>query len=156
MDAAAKTQITDILARGQDLTLATIREDGFPQAVTLSYVAHGLTIYFGTDANSQKARNMARCPKVSVTVNLPYHDWKEIEGVSLAGIAERITDPSEIARAARLMLAKFPQTVDFMEPSMPPPALFRVTPVVVSVLDYAKGFGHTDLVAVQPQEAAAA
>jgi len=24
--------------------------------------------------------------------------------------------------------------------------LFRVTPTVISVLDYAKGFGHTDLV----------
>jgi hypothetical protein len=24
--------------------------------------------------------------------------------------------------------------------------LFRVTPVVISVLDYSKGFGHTDLV----------
>jgi hypothetical protein len=25
--------------------------------------------------------------------------------------------------------------------------LFRVTPTVISVLDYSKGFGHTDLVA---------
>ena len=32
---------------------------------------------------------------------------------------------------------------------MPAPedvALFRVVPAIVSVLDYAKGFGHTDLV----------
>lgn len=33
--------------------------------------------------------------------------------------------------------------------TMPGPdvvCLFRVTPVVISVLDYSKGFGHTDLV----------
>jgi hypothetical protein len=32
---------------------------------------------------------------------------------------------------------------------MPTPAdvwIFRVTPTVISVLDYSKGFGHTDLV----------
>jgi hypothetical protein len=32
---------------------------------------------------------------------------------------------------------------------MPTPAdvrIFRVTPTVISVLDYAQGFGHTDLV----------
>lgn len=27
--------------------------------------------------------------------------------------------------------------------------IFRLTPVVISVLDYAKGFGHTDLVMLQ-------
>jgi len=34
--------------------------------------------------------------------------------------------------------------------AMPSPSdirIFRVTPKVISVLDYAKGFGHTDLVA---------
>jgi hypothetical protein len=25
--------------------------------------------------------------------------------------------------------------------------IFRVTPVVISVLDYSRGFGHTDLIA---------
>jgi hypothetical protein len=32
---------------------------------------------------------------------------------------------------------------------MPAPSdvqIFRVTPIVISVLDYTKGFGHTDLV----------
>ncbi len=27
-------------------------------------------------------------------------------------------------------------------------AILRITPVVISVLDYSKGFGHTDLVRV--------
>ena len=28
----------------------------------------------------------------------------------------------------------------------------RLTPVVISILDYSKGFGHTELVAVAPED----
>ena len=31
-------------------------------------------------------------------------------------------------------------------PSAEDVAIFRVTPTVISLLDYSKGFGHTDLV----------
>jgi len=43
---------------------------------------------------------------------------------------------------------KYPDTRE-LPIKMPTPdeiRLFRVTPVVISVLDYTKGFGHTDLV----------
>jgi hypothetical protein len=30
--------------------------------------------------------------------------------------------------------------------------MIRITPVVISVLDYAKGFGHSDLVTVSERE----
>ncbi len=39
-----------------------------------------------------------------------------------------------------------------MDEPMPSPteiALFKVTPKVISVLDYSKGFGHADLVECQ-------
>jgi hypothetical protein len=35
-------------------------------------------------------------------------------------------------------------------------AVFRVAPEVISVLDYSKGFGHTDLVAISAADRAAA
>ena len=58
-----------------------------------------------------------------------------------------MTDEGEIARVEKLMLKKFPQVADF---SMPEEALaiFKVTPKVVSVLDYSKGFGHTSTLRV--------
>ena len=37
----------------------------------MSYVHDGLTLYFGTAAGSQKARNIDLCDKVSLTVTLP-------------------------------------------------------------------------------------
>ena len=47
MDYALRNQIEAILEKGRDLTLATIRPDGAPQATTVSYVNDGLAVYFG-------------------------------------------------------------------------------------------------------------
>ncbi len=49
---------------------------------------------------------------------------------------------------ADLLMQKYPPQ-DALPLPMPTPAdvrIFRVTPTVISVLDYSKGFGHTDLV----------
>lgn len=72
MDPALTPEVISILDQANDMTIATVREDGYPQATTVSYVNDGLTIYFGCAAESQKAKNIARSEKVSLTVNLPY------------------------------------------------------------------------------------
>ena len=92
-----REQIISIIDDVDDLTIATMREDGYPQATTMSYVNDGLTIYFGTAEDSQKARNIARANKVSVTINRPYDNWDEIEGLSMAAIATRIREPERDA-----------------------------------------------------------
>jgi hypothetical protein len=147
MDDRMREKIVSILSHGTDLTIATMRPDGFPQATVVSYVADGLGVYFGTGAHSQKAQNIARDPRVSVAVTLPYANWNEIEGVSFAARAHRIAAADEIARIGQLMFAKFPQAANFVPPGSEM-ALFRLEPIVFSVLDYRKGFGHTDLVTV--------
>ena len=51
--------ILDILRRHNILTLATVREDGFPQATTVGYVNDGLTIYIGCGADRRRATSAA-------------------------------------------------------------------------------------------------
>ena len=148
MDPAPEQEIVSILNESYDLTIATVREDGYPQATTVSYVSDGLTIYFGCAAQSQKVKNIARSAKVSLTVNLPYASWDEIRGLSVGGRAARVTDPKEMDRVGRLMLWKFPQIARYAPADMEELVLFRITPEIISVLDYRKGFGHTDLVKV--------
>jgi nitroimidazol reductase NimA-like FMN-containing flavoprotein (pyridoxamine 5'-phosphate oxidase superfamily) len=154
MDKALRSKILDVLADCNDMTIATVREDGYPQATVVSYAHDGLTIYFGCGDQSQKAKNIARNSKVSLTVTRPYVGWDTIEGVSIGGIAEPVTDPKEIAQAARLMLIKFPQILKQLPPGVTGVAdlkgtrFYRVVPKVISLLDYTKGFGHTDLVTV--------
>ena len=148
MDPALKQEIVSILNEANDLTIATVREDGYPQATTVSNVNDGLTIYFGCVAESQKAKNIACNAKVSLTVNLPYTSWDEIRGLSIGGKAEPVTDPREMDRMGQLMFQKFPQIARYTPTDMEELMVFRITPEIISVLDYRKGFGHTDLVRV--------
>jgi nitroimidazol reductase NimA-like FMN-containing flavoprotein (pyridoxamine 5'-phosphate oxidase superfamily) len=148
MDSALNKVIISILDDANDMTIATVREDGYPQATTVSYVNDGLAIYFGCAAESQKAKNLARNDKVSLTVNLPYANWSEIRGLSIGGRAERVTDSQEMDEVSELMFQKFPQISPYAPTELEGIVLFRVTPEIISVLDYRKGFGHTDLVKV--------
>jgi nitroimidazol reductase NimA-like FMN-containing flavoprotein (pyridoxamine 5'-phosphate oxidase superfamily) len=148
MDPALKQEIVSILNEANDLTIATVREDGYPQATTVSYVNAGLTIYFGCAAESQKAKNIARSDKVSLTVNVPYASWDEIRGLSIGGKAEPVADPQEMDRVGQLMFQKFPRIARYAPTNMEQLELFRISPEIISVLDYRKGFGHTDLVNV--------
>jgi general stress protein 26 len=148
MKDAVREKITDILARCQDLTIATVRPDGAPQATVVSYVHDGLLIYFGCGADSQKAQNINHERRVSITVTLQYADWLHIRGLSLAGIASEVTTAGEKASVAKLMLERFPEIGSIDQPDPTAVKLFRVRPTLVSILDYSQGFGHTDLVAV--------
>ncbi len=144
MKLAARTLINEILDDVNDLSLATVRSDGFPQSTVVSFVNEGMTIYFGTSRRSQKAANLRTCDKVSATITKPYDSWDEIVGLSLAGHACEVTDAEEIAHASRLLLERFPQAADF-EPGDTSDLMFvRIDPVAISLLDYRKGFGHTE------------
>ena len=147
MDTAIRKQVVSIIDDINDLTIATVRNDGYPQATTVSYVNDGLTIYFGTTSDSQKARNIASNNKVSLTINRPYTTWDEIEGVSISGAAVLIADKAEQDKVGALLFKKFPQIENYMPPDVPPDALvlYRIEPQFVSLLDYRKGFGHTEI-----------
>jgi hypothetical protein len=97
---------------------------------------------------SQKAQNIARCAKVSLTINLPYASWNDIRCLSIGGKAELVTDPGEIEKVAQLMFQKFSQIAPYAPTELEGLQLFRITPEIISILDYRKAFGHTDLVEV--------
>jgi PPOX class probable F420-dependent enzyme len=148
MDDELRRQILTLLDQHRIMTIATLRPDGWPQATTVGYASEGLTIYFLCGPTSQKAANLARDERVSLTIDRDTPQVMEITGLSMAARAQVVTDPSEAAKALRLLMVKYPQQTSIPLP-MPTPAdvrIFRVTPVVISVLDYTKGFAHTDLV----------
>lgn len=147
MDQATRDFVQHIIEHAKDLTLATIRPDGYPQATTVSYANDGLTIYIGIGKDSQKANNIRHCDKVSLTINEDYDDWRHIKGVSMGAHAEIVSDPGEIQHATELMLKRYPQITEWVQTDNGPDlALLKITPQVISVLDYEKGFGHAELV----------
>jgi hypothetical protein len=64
----------------------------------------------------------------------------------MGGTAKPVTDLNEINRVSELMLRKFPQILQYALTEEKGVFLVRITPEVISVLDYRKGFGHADLV----------
>ena len=130
------------------MTVATLRPDGWPQATTVGYANDGLTLYFLCGLTSQKAANLTRDNRLSLTIDHDASQLMEISGLSMAARAEAVVDAREGEKALRILMEKYPQQNDLPLP-MPKFAevrIFRVTPTVISVLDYSKGFGHTDLV----------
>lgn len=149
MDKIQNDFVLSVLDTAQDLTLATIRPDGYPQATTVSFAHRDMTIFVGIGKASQKAENIRRNSKVSLTVNLPYHDWREIRGLSMSATAELLDDPQEAATAAACLEQRFPAVAEWCGPDMAHEVAFvRIRPQMVSVIDYSKGFGHTELVDV--------
>jgi len=149
MNEAVKQKILSLLADHRIMTLATLRADGWPQATTVGYVSDGLTLYFLCGIGSQKDANISRDNRVSLTIDHDTDQIMEITGLSMAASATAVTDPAEAERVIGMPPLKYPAQKTPLPMPMPKPGevrIFRVTPVVISVLDYTKGFGHTDLV----------
>lgn len=148
MDEGMRENILSLLEQHRIMTVATLRPDGWPQATTVGYANDGLVLYFLCGRDSQKAANLARDDRVSLTIDHDTPQVMEIAGLSMAARARLVLDPAEAEKALRLLMQKYPEQQSFPLP-MPKPAdvcIFRVTPAVISVLDYSKGFAHTDLV----------
>ena len=147
MNEALKTQIISIMDAHRVMTVATLRADGWPQATTVGYAHEGLTLYFLCGLESQKAVNIVRDNRISITIDHDEPQVMAITGLSMAARADRIEDTQEAERVMGLLIARYPS--QGQSPGDLPPAsavaIFKVTPTVISVLDYSKGFGHAEL-----------
>lgn len=147
MDEAIKSKILALLDQHRDMSLATLRPDGWPQATTVGYGNDGLTLYFLCSRDSQKAANLSQDNRVSLTIDRDVPQIMDIVGLSMAGRTRAVTDATEAAKAVKLLMAKYSQQgAPAMDLRPDEVRIFRIDPVVISVLDYSKGFGHADLV----------
>ena len=150
MDDSMQKKIRGLLDGHRIMTIATLRPDGWPQATTVGYVNEGLTLWFLCGLQSQKARNLTLDDRVSITVDHDTPDLMSITGLSMAARANRVTDRAEAEKVIAMLPLRYPDappsTAQMKMPGPDDVALFRVVPEVVSVLDYTKGFAHTDLV----------
>jgi nitroimidazol reductase NimA-like FMN-containing flavoprotein (pyridoxamine 5'-phosphate oxidase superfamily) len=148
MDDEMRSKILALLNQHRIMTVATLRPDGWPQATTVGYVNEELTLYFLCGLDSQKAKNLARDDRISLTIDHDTSDLMAITGLSMAARAHAVDDRAEAEKVLHMLPLKYPDTppLPMKMPSPDEVRLFRVTPTVISVLDYSKGFGHTDLV----------
>ena len=157
MKTRLKTLVLRVLDEHRVMTIATNRPDGWPQATIVGYVNDGFLLYSFIARNSQKYANVLRDPRVSIAIGSDAPNPLNIKGLSLAGKASVVTDPSEFDHVSKLRLqrypeyARLPQVLDEAERISPRPdagdvVLLRIASEIISVLDYSKGFGYSDLI----------
>ena len=99
--------IQDLLAGSAKMQLATINPDGSPHLVTMFYAVRDDRIAFWTYRSSQKARNLARDPRLTCLVEDGQH-YFELRGVQVAGVAEPIEELAAVAEIGQLISARIP------------------------------------------------
>jgi PPOX class probable F420-dependent enzyme len=86
-----KDSIRQVLDAKNFASVATVNPDGGPQASVVWIVRDGDAVLFSTTSARQKARNLERDPRVSLTIfdlANPYHS------VEIRGTAELTEDPA--------------------------------------------------------------
>jgi nitroimidazol reductase NimA-like FMN-containing flavoprotein (pyridoxamine 5'-phosphate oxidase superfamily) len=154
MKSQFKRQIVDLLNQHRIMTIATNRPDGWPHATTVSYTNDGLVIYCLVARDSQKYVNIKRDPRVALAIAKDYPQPLQIKGLSIAARAVEVGDQGEIDHAAEVLLARYPEYKVKPRPDPAAVPMLRLTPEFVSILDYSKGFGHSDLVKVTDNDLA--
>ncbi len=139
-------QAAQMLASARKMQLATINRDGTPHLVAMYYGLLDGRIVFWTYRTSQKARNLARDPRLTCLVEdgVEYFD---LRGVQVNGVARTVTEPDELRAIGRLVAGRMP--------GIPPEALeeyvahgarkrngYVVEPRVVTSWDHGKLLGR--------------
>jgi len=129
--------------------LITLNDDGSPHVTAVGALWLDDTYWFQTGPGTHKARNLARDPRCSIARSVHEAD------VVIDGVAERVTDPDAVARAAKAWVGEgWPVepdasgtgiTAPFNAPAQGPPPwhVYRVAPRSATVVLSAEPGGLT-------------
>jgi PPOX class probable F420-dependent enzyme len=102
--AMTEQEAAAMLASSRKLQLATINQDGSAHLVTMFYAMLGGRIAFWTYRASQKARNLARDPRVTCLVEAG-EEYFDLRGVQVRGTARCVEDPASVLGIGRAIAA---------------------------------------------------
>lgn len=139
-----------ILQQNRIMAIATIRPDGWPQTTLVSYAHDGLLIYFIISRTSQKLANIELDDRVSIAIGRDFYDPSTIRALSMAARASEVRDKAQRGKAVELLLERHPGLRELDPPEPEHSSVMRAYPSLMSILDYSKGFGHSDLLTVSP------
>jgi uncharacterized protein YhbP (UPF0306 family) len=143
-----KQQILNYLEAHNTMTLATCSRE-IPWAATVFYANDDLRLYFFSAPESRHCENLAVNPRVAVTIQEDYKDWRRIKGIQLEGTVAAVDSVVEKAKAMLVYARKYPDVISlFTNPASG--AFYKaflkvkfycVTPGKVLFIDNEQGFG---------------
>lgn len=135
------------------MTLATHGPEGL-WAAAVFYVHENFDLYFLSSPSTRHSLNLAANPRVAVTIQADYDDWRAIKGIQLEGNVTRL-EGLEQARAILLYGKKFSIVGNIARApaeiarAFSRVAWYRVTPTRVYFVDNSQAFGHRDEIALE-------
>jgi uncharacterized protein YhbP (UPF0306 family) len=143
-----KRQILSYMESHNTMTLGTSAGD-VPWAATVFYASDGLKLYFFSAPDARHCQNLAQNPRVAVTIQEDYHDWRKIKGIQLEGRVAAVDSLIEKAKAAAVYARKYPEVMKiFTDPgsgalyrAFLKVRFYRVAPERVFYIDNEQGFG---------------
>lgn len=136
--------VADFLDRHDLMSVATIRSDGWPQVTSVGFLARWPAIYFVVARESQKFQNMIRDPRISICIAAATAAEGGLDGLSMAALAEEVTDTAHIVQFDDAMLKRYPHG-PLYNPIGDTMALIRARPQVVSLVRLSGGHSHAEL-----------
>jgi PPOX class probable F420-dependent enzyme len=97
--------------------LATVRPDGSPHVVPVTFAVEDDTVYTVVDAKPKRSRRLQRLanleaePRCALLVDHYADDWSRLWWVRADGRAEIVDDPSSTAGLG-LLIARYPAYID--------------------------------------------
>jgi uncharacterized protein YhbP (UPF0306 family) len=114
---ALKQQILDYMESHNTMTLATCQESS-PWAATVFFAGDGFRLYFFSSPDSRHCQNLATNPRVAVTIQEDYRDWRGIKGIQLEGKVSSVDSLLEKGKALAVYTRKYPEVMKiFTSPS---------------------------------------
>lgn len=151
MSETLKRQILTYLEAHNTMTLATCMGD-VPWAATVFYASDDLALYFISAPDSRHSQNLAANPRVGVTIQEDYHDWREIKGIQLEGTVALVDSLTGKAKAMAVYRRKYPEVIKlFANPASGvfyraflKVKFYRVTPDKLYFINNENGFGRRE------------
>ena len=137
-----------ILNANRIMAISTIRPDGWPQTTMVGYANQGFELFFMIFRSSQKFANIRHDPRISIAIGEEPRAMGELQAVYAGAIASEVTDPRERETAWALLATRHPNLSGFDDPDPSETAIMRAQCKHISVLDFTKGFGHTETLTI--------
>jgi uncharacterized protein YhbP (UPF0306 family) len=141
-----KLRLKQFLAAHTTLTLATLAEDGRPQAAPLFYAElDDLSLIFISESKVRHSQNVAHDSRVAVTVYDDGQQWQTIRGLQLEGVCAALSgEAAEIAQTTYLAKYPFIATDPFLAGLLQKVTFYKISPTWLRLIDNSQGFGHKE------------
>ncbi|MEQ8718925.1 MAG: TIGR03618 family F420-dependent PPOX class oxidoreductase [Acidimicrobiales bacterium] len=103
-------ELAEFLEVSRTVHVATVNADGTPHLVPLWFALDHGEIVFHTFARSRKIVNLRRDPRLTCLVEAG-ETYPELRGAQISGVAELITDVSEVERHVIATMVRYDPSV---------------------------------------------